>query len=359
MFRPLLRIGGLVAFVTLLSPAAPDAAPPPGLQYDEIVRVIASGTPPPPGSFQSDVAAVQSATPVPDAAPPRRRGFGGLSSIAGAVLSGNASAVGGAVADSALDTAVQNSLSGSFSGLAASLNGFMRPHIYRYAYWNGWERVDDLGAQTATIRKCEIAQVVHLDLAHRTYTIVTPEADVVQPAAAPQSHRVATIAASPAPPGTAVVSLNSTTRALGTQRIEGQPAAAYNATTTFAMTQATGSCRNGSSSFRSIEYVAPIARPPVNVCPVHGRPVPEAPADMVAPSGGCRPTFTAHTSGPTIPPGRLSLYTFMQMNAAASATPAPNASGIGFLTERGNLKTLGPADGAAVFSIPRDFTKSS
>jgi hypothetical protein len=46
----------------------------------------------------------------------------------------------------------------------------------------------------------------------------------------------------------------------------------------------------------------------------------------------------------------------MQMNGASGATPAPGG-GIGFLTERGNLKTLAASD-AALFEIPQGFTKA-
>jgi hypothetical protein len=46
------------------------------------------------------------------------------------------------------------------------------------------------------------------------------------------------------------------------------------------------------------------------------------------------------------------------MNAGAGATPAPAASSaaaVGFLTERGNVKTILDS---ALFSIPADFTKT-
>ena len=48
----------------------------------------------------------------------------------------------------------------------------------------------------------------------------------------------------------------------------------------------------------------------------------------------------------------------MTFGAGAGATPAPQAtgSGIAFLTERGNLKTLGATD-AGLFAVPAGFTK--
>lgn len=99
----------------------------------------------------------------------------------------------------------------------------------------------------------------------------------------------------------------------------------------------------------------------VTSCPVRRAPVPENVNDAVAPppsTGGCRPTLTFHSSGPPIPAGKLSLYTLVTM--AAGATPAPAASGssgVGFLTERGNIRTLGATD-AGLFAVPADFTKT-
>jgi hypothetical protein len=62
-----------------------------------------------------------------------------------------------------------------------------------------------------------------------------------------------------------------------------------------------------------------------------------------------------------VPAGKLSLYTLVTMNAGATPAPAPAATsgpaGVGFLTERGNLKILGAHD-LALFSVPADFTKT-
>jgi hypothetical protein len=366
MVRQLIRTSAAIAFAALLAPAVPEAAPAPGLQYDEIVRIVVNGSPPPPGQFQADLAAVHSATPVPVAQTPapRRRGLGSLTNIAGAVLSGNpnaiAGAAAGAAAENAMEGAMQRAIGAQFAALGSALASFLQPHQYRYAYWNGWERIDDVGAQTATIRKCDIGQIVQLDLAHKTYTISTPQ-DELNATPVPRTERRSTSPQAPArpqEPGTGVVSFNSTTRALGNQTIEGQAAAGYDTTTTFAMSQATGSCRNGSATFRLVEYVPSIPQPTVNQCPLRRPPpIPEEPAQAVAPpSGGCRPTFSAQRNGPTPPSGRLALYTLMQMSGAQGATPAPGG-GVGFLTERGNLKTLGGAD-AALFEIPQGFTKA-
>jgi hypothetical protein len=370
MLRSLLRLSAAVALAALVSPLTPSAAPAPGVAYDEIVRVMVGATPPPPGNFQADVAALNSpqvaATPTP--APRRGIGFG---AIAGAVLGGGGvGGVGGAIASdaasNAMSNALQQSLGTQFAALGASIRSFLQPHLMRYAYYNGWERVDDVSEQTATIRKCDIGQVYQLNIAKKTYSIYDPNSEPT-PAAAPPpppprgARPVA--AGAPEPPGTAVADISATVTPLGPLRIENQPTNGYASTVAFATTQSTGSCKNASASITTQDYFSPINRPSVTSCPIRRAPVPESANEAVTPpqtTGGCRPTMTFHNSGPTVPAGKLSLYTLVSMSASAGATPAPSASGnpgIGFLTERGNIKALGAPD-TALFSVPSDFTKT-
>jgi hypothetical protein len=374
MLRSLLRATAALAFAALIAPAVPSAAPPPGLAYDEIVRVVVNATPPPPGNFQADLAALSSpqavaASPTPA---PKKKGFN-LGNIASVIAGGGgAGDVAGAVASNAvsnaLDNAVQASLGAQFGALGAMARGFLEPHLLRYAYLNGWERVDDVTAQTATIRKCDAGQVIKLDLARKTYAVYDPSAEPVAtaPPAPPQRSRGRAPASDPAQPGTGVVSLTDATRALGPLRIEGQTTAGYDTTTTFAETQSTGSCRDGSMSIETVQYLAPVTRPAVTSCPIRRAPLPTTATEAVTPptpTGGCRPTFTARRSGPAVPASRLALYSLVSFTAApGAATPAPQPSagpgGLWFLTERGNLKTLGQAD-AGLFAVPAGFTKTA
>jgi hypothetical protein len=363
MLRSLLRASAALAFAALIAPAAPSAAPPPGLAYDEIVRVVVSATPPPPGSFQADVAAVNAPAPAASA-PPRKRGIGSLVNVAGAVLNGGGTgAVAGAVASEVVATAMENALEQSigaqFGALGAAARGFLQPHLLRYAYWNGWERVDDVGAQTATIRKCDIGQVIRLDLARATYSIYTPDTEpTAAPAPGRRGHGPAAVADEP---GTMVADLTEATTPLGPLRIENQATTGYNATTTFTTTQSTGSCRDASASIRTVEYFSGLTQPTVTSCPLRRPALPRTAGEVVTtPAGGCKPTFTFHRSGPTPPTNKLALYALVSFSAGAS--PAPQAAGspaggVAFLTERGNLKTLGPSD-AGVFEVPANFSRT-
>jgi hypothetical protein len=368
MVRSLIRAIAAFAFAALIAPATPSAAPAPGIAYDEIVRVLANATPPPPGSFQADLAAL-GASPAPLAAAtpaPRRHGL--LGALAGAVLTGgNAGGVAGALAgdaaSNALEESVRASLGGQFAALAGTMRGFLEPHLMRYAYWNGWVRIDDTTTQTATIRKCDAGQVVTLDLAHKTYRLFTPDTEPTRaPAVPPAQHHGRPQTVDAGAPGTAVVELGETTTSLGTLRIENQPTTGYDTTTSVAMTHATGSCREGTAALRTVQYLSALGRPIVNACPIHAAPLPEnASTAVTTMTGGCRPTFTAHRSGPTPPSTRLALYSLVTFTGASGASAPPQVNGgapsLGFLTERGNLRALGSAD-AGLFAIPGDFTKS-
>ncbi len=379
MLRSLLRLSAAVALAALLAPGLPSAAASSGLAYDELVRVIVSGTPPPPGSFSADVAALNAspATAVETPTPaPKRRGFG-LGQIAQTLASGGdlrdvAAAAAGNAAANATGDALQKNLGSQFGGLAAAANGFLQPHLFRHAYLNGWERVDDVTAQTATIRKCDLGQVITLDLAHKTYRVFDPKDEPVatQAPLAPQPRRgrpAPEATPEPEAPGTAVVDFSTVTRPLTPVRFEGTAVPGYDDTATVAVTHATGSCKATTASIRTVEYLPSITRPSVAVCPVVQRaPVVQSAEEAYAPApsaaaGGCRPTPTFHRSGPTPPTNRLALYTLVTFAAAgAGPSPAPaaspSASGIGFLTERGNLKTLTAID-ASRFSVPQGFTK--
>jgi hypothetical protein len=262
-----------------------------------------------------------------------------------------------------MDNALEKSLGAQFASLGASIRSFLQPHLMRYAYYNGWERVDDVMQQTATIRKCDIGQVYRLDLAKKTYSIYDPNSEPTSAPSTPGPQRNARPSApgTPAPPGTAVADISTTTKALGPMRIEDQNTNGYDATASFAMTQATGSCRNASASITTQQYISSINQPSVTSCPIRRAPIPQSADEVVAPqepTGGCRPTLQVHASGPPVPTGKLSLYTLVTMNAAGGATPAPAASGatgVGFLTERGNIKTVVDT---ALFSVPPDFTKT-
>jgi hypothetical protein len=366
MIRSLFRLSAAVALAFMI-PGLPHAALSTGLQYDEIVRVVAGSTPPPPGNFQADLAAISSPAPVAATAAPRRHGLN-LGALAGGILSGNpGDAVAGAATDAvvgnALDAQVDRMLAASAGAFAGALRGLTVGRVERHSFYAGWERVDDVAAQTATIRKCDLHQLIKLDLAKKTYSTYDPTAEPAAESAAPapKSRRQRDTPA-PDQPGTAAVVFSNVVTPLGLRKLEGLETAGYDETSTFAMTQATGSCRNGNFAFHSKNYYSRLETPRL-VCPMAAMPrqrYPREPANFVA-SGGCRPTFAAHQSGPRPPAQNLSLYQTIALSGSAGAPASPDPSGspapgFVFLTERGNVHSLSAAN-ASLFDVPADFTR--
>ncbi len=343
-FLSLVSFAFLAGAGTLYAFAAPTSS---GMQYDEIDRLLAApATPPPPGSFAADVAAIESPSPEPK----KKHG------LIGAIVSGNLSDLAG----DQLSNAMTRMLGPAFAELASLTQG----RVERYSFYGSWTRVDDILAKTATIRKCDLHQLVELDLDKKTYRIVdtspSPTANVAAPVPGPARHP--SPAASPEPPGSGILALTRTVRALGTMLIDGINTSHFASTNAIAMSQATGSCRNGSFSVTHDQYLSGFVQPhalcPVDFTATPARSYPREPTQMVA-RGGCRPTVTESSSGPPEPSGKLALYSLMTLSSsggAASGRPSSAPQSFSFLTERGNVHALGVLD-RNLFEIPSDYTK--
>ena len=327
MMRALVRMAAAVA---LFLPGMLDAQPSPGIAYDEVVRVVIAVSPPPAGNFAADLTAASQATPLPAS---RRRG--GLAAIAG-VLLGSRESAGSAQADRILSAGAAG-----FATLFRTLEG---GRTERHAFYNGWERIDDPIAQIATIRKCDLDQVIRLDLRRRTYRIYPPGAE---PAEVPPPE--------PGTPGSAAGSARITVSVLPPASLEGEDARGYDEHAEFTLSEVNGGCRAGSQAFDTRTYYGRLAAAR-SVCPLtpEREPYPEQAINIVA-SAGCRPHVLAQKSGPLAPAGRLVLYRALSWIPEASTGPAPG--GYTFLTERGNLRTLGAGD-AGLFSVPADFVRA-
>jgi len=322
----------MAAATALFLPGMLDAQPAPGVAYDEVVRVFVGATPPPPGNFAAVLAAASEATPVASPAPRRR---GGLLGVAEAVLGSH---------ETPAPSAGDRILAEGAAGFATLFRMLEPGRLERHAFYNGWERIEDPVAQTATIRKCDLDQVVKLDLRRRTYRIFPAESEPSDPPLR-----------DPGTPGSVAGTVRQTVSALGPQTLDGTEASGFEDRSTFALTQASGGCHEGSVAFTTRSYYskAPVPR---SVCPItpQRERYPEQAVNIVA-SGGCRPRLLAEKAGPLPPSGRLVLYRAIQFVPDASG--AAGQAGFTLLTERGNLRTLTAAD-SNLFAIPPDFTKA-
>ena len=327
----------IVAFAWILAVLA-GATPPgahaasSGVQYDQLVKlVMGSQATPQPGTFESDWQASTNAIAAANNQPQHHGLFGGI----------------------------MNSLNQAKNAMSIFQTGAPSTEYF----WNGWQRSDDPSAQTATITKPQLHQIIYLDMKNKTYriedTTVHPITETPPPYERPQGP-----SGTPPPspqPGTAKVKITATSTSLGSKVVGGQQADGYKYDFKITSTQATGSCTNGTFETAMIVWdsrlpepkLASVAGPPMRRRPVAPNP------ELGNFKMGCKPTITARTHLGTSPPSdRLAMWELVALNAGAQTSQGTAAGGFSTMIERGNVKTLGSAD-ASLFEIPAGFTKAS
>ncbi|HYK54578.1 MAG TPA: hypothetical protein VEV38_13725 [Candidatus Eremiobacteraceae bacterium] len=223
-----------------------------------------------------------------------------------------------------------------------------------YYYLNDWERQDDPGKQTATIYRPDRKQIIHLDLAKKTYTIEdlgdqTPMPESAQPPQQPNQPP------SSPEPGTAKQDITISSSLIGPKTIDGVATTGYTSDFKVVTTQATGSCQNGTYEASIDDYVSTIVPPNASTSDWLKHAMTISPS-AYASQGGCTPTITMHKAvGATAPPGRLSLWEVITFKGGQQQQ-SQNMQSFSTYVERGNVKILGPGD-AALFDVPPGFTK--
>jgi hypothetical protein len=327
----------IVAITAILAVVASGPAPrvdaaSSGVQYDQLVKlVLGSQATPEPGSFEPDWQASMNAIQSANGQPQHHGLFGNI----------------------------MNSLNQAKNAMSIFQTGMPSTEYY----WNGWERADDPGTQMATITKPQQHQIIFLDLKNKTYriedTTVHPMTFTPPPYERPQGP-----SGSPPPspqPGTAKVKITVSTTSLGSKAVGGQQADGYKFDFKIASTQATGSCTNGTFETAMIVWDSRLPEP--KLASVAGPPIvkrPPAPnPELGSFKMGCKPTVTARTHIGTSPPSnRLAMWQLVALNAGAQTSQGSAQGGFSTMIERGNVKTLGPAD-ASLFEIPAGFTQAT
>jgi len=216
-------ITGIVASVYAFAPLPAGSAPPTGLAYDEIVKVILGTASPEPGGFSADF----------DTA---------ISAQKSAIAPGAHHGLFGSIMN-AVDTA-KNAMNLLKNGTASS----------KY-YLAGWERTDDPGAQTATIAKPQQHEMIYLNLAKKTYRVVDTnvQAPNVTP---PPMEQARNGAGQPVQPGTGKLDVTVSSTSLGSRMVENVQTTGYKVTFNLSETQSTGSCSDGNFMTSMVEYIS-------------------------------------------------------------------------------------------------------
>lgn len=239
-------------------------------------------------------------------------------------------------------------------GLAKAAQGIMKAGMpMSYYYMNDWEREDDPGKQTATIYRPDRKQIIHLDLAKKTYTIEDLGDRTPPPATPPQPPQPNAPQASPQP-GTAKQDITVASNLIGPKTINGMATTGYHADFKVVTTEATGSCQNGSYEASVDNYVSSIVPPNAQTNDVMRQSMTMMSPSMFSGNGGCTPTTTMHKAvGATAPAGHLSLWEVLTFKGGQQAG---QNQGVSTYIERGHIHILGPGD-AGLFDVPPGFTK--
>jgi hypothetical protein len=267
--------------------------------------------------------------------------------------------------------APQQQHGGMFGAMTAQMNAAMAlgqslqtGMAERHFAAGNLERTDNMAAQTATIVDCGARTITYLNLAKKTYRVVSMD----QPQSAPHSSGSRPEGSnSPMQDDGTRFKIAYASQALGPKPIDGVNTDGYKAAMTITITKSDGSSQTMQTNLT--QYVSSYGQPMqscpagrmANAMPGIGGPMAAMASSanmthmindaMRTPNGDQR--FTFSSTGPPLPSGRLDMFTVYQFGGQ-------NSQGRAFATviERGNVHPVSDTD-KMIFGIPPDFTKES
>jgi hypothetical protein len=259
-------------------------------------------------------------------------------------------------------------------------------------YWNGMHR-EDSPDQTATIDIPAKNEIIELNLANKTYTIVDTTPKAMPAGSMEPMPQMPQGSIPPQKPGTVVVTITTKIKNLGPKLLDNIPTQGYAVTSSVSWSQATGSCKSDSGDFQAgsemveffSKYQQPqLAQPPMPKAMPTALPSMPSMASIEsllqslkqAMATGCKPTIKKNIQrGANLPYSGLVVWQYfggqanmqdqsaqqagqeqMQELGALSGQSGGGTPGFGTVIERGNVRVLGPAD-ASLFRVPPGFTK--
>lgn len=329
----ILAVGAMsVAAVVLTGDTVPVAhAAGSGIQYDEVTKFVGQNSNPQPGTFGADFQAAVSAGQQQAAATNNAQQHHGLFSM--------------------IHNAVE---------MAKNVGNTLKSGTASTEYYLGaLHRVDDPGAQTATIDRPDLHQIIYLDLAKKTYRVVDTSVSGVPPQAppptAPQNPQQTM---PPEQPGTGKLDVSVSNTVLGPKTIEGVATTGYSMSFKSTMSKSTGSCRDGGFQTSMTEYLSSYPEPGYTAATHRsGGAAAVSHPETFGMAIGCKPSVSYHKSGGgSAPGGRLSMWTLLGLGGNVQSQGGTSAPGFRTLIERGNVRALGGQD-KGLFDVPAGFTK--
>lgn len=315
---------GVLAF-SLVATALPSSAAG-GLAWDQVTKFSMDGSIPEP-NFAQDF---QTASQSPQEQPQHRGIFGGI----------------------------QNSIGAAMGGLQMLQQGIAERHYVAGSF----TRVDNVAQQSAIIIDCAARTMTYLNLAKKTYKVVSLDQPEKPSGGGPGSGPRE---AAPTRDDGTRYKIAYASQSLGPKKIEGLNTDGYKADMTITVTKPNSNPQTMNTNLT--EYLSSYAEPHQTCPPMYvgmgpggggGGRGPMATMEMThvinsamrTPGGDPRFTFSA--TGPTLPSGRLDLFSVYQF--------VGQGGGRAFATilERGNVRQINDGD-KSIFGIPPDFTKET
>lgn len=239
--------------------------------------------------------------------------------------------------------------------MGQNMTELMQNGIAQHHYVAGSkERTDEIAFQTATIVDCAARTITSLDLAKKTYHVVSMDAP-----AGPSSSGGG---ASPAKDDGTKVAIAVANTGMGPMQIAGEPTHGFSSHVTVTETRPSGESKTQTADI--LTYYATFPNPSPECARFGGAVLNQAASEgggqglalMARASrlmrelstAGADQRFNITQSGPYMPLDHFSMYDAVSITSNAGHN-------VNFVTERGHVRTIDPAD--PVFSVPADFTK--
>jgi hypothetical protein len=293
--------------------------------FDQIDRTLVGGaSPPPPGSFAIELELIKKHQAIAKNGQTTAAAHG--ESIMDTLASIAASQIPMPFVGSWIASLGSHAQEKKAEQAAAEMRNVMNAGVLtRYAFYNGWTRVE-VPSEYAIITRPDLGKKYTLDLQNKVFSTTAYGAAVA-------GSKTLTA------PGTAQLQTTASWSLKDPLVLDGQTAALYEGTAMLLVSEARGVCEDGEIRESVIEYVTDLPEP----APLAGG------LESLALPTGCAPTIEHHSNGAD-PSVHLYLYRLVRVDSEASYVDGPMIA----VSMRSNVKPLGPDD-ASLFQPPPDF----
>ena len=318
-------IGAPSASASTATIAPARSSSPAGVMFDQIDRTLAgTATPPPPGSFAVELELIKKHQAIAKNSQ-ASQGQSGMS-ITETLESIAASQIPIPFVGSWIASLGSRAQEKKTEQAAAEMRNVMNAGVLtRYAFYNGWTRVEVPG-EYAIITRPDLGQKYTLDLKNKVFSTTA-------------YGRAVAGSKGLLPSGSAQLQSTASWTLKDPADIEGQTTSHYDGTAMLLIDEARGVCEDGEVRESVTLYVTGLQEP----APLSGG------LESLALPAGCVPAIERHTNGDD-PSAHFYLYRLVRIDSEASSVDGPLIA----VSMRSNIKALGPAD-ASLFEPPADF----